>query len=1719
LNYNRLLQTHSHLAIVYPRLLSLKIEIEGADFNNYQWRTPKRMVFFPRLQRFALNHVYPFSDDTIFRGSREKSIESISITVDANSLEALGSHGMFDKAKPCANLKHLTITQEDESYLFDELELPADMLQRWLSVAPALCSFSLLIDDILLKQPLIACVQSSLPCNSSLQLLIIPHVSLNLQEIMLLLSNLPSLTDLHCTSEGLGPELASCSVLSELVPRISLLFSDIQQPFFKFWRAIVNDPDSIETSVAWPSVALALLYPGFSYTAVLPSQRAAYESCLKKIMSSEDFQPHQEKIRQPLIHVSHEWRSVAMEIACRELNLSYDPRNTGLQVHIPNWPFLVEEPKGINCRHVTKFEITTDTDYQLFDTDLKYVTARNDYYVEDPLVVSGALATAVLCRYATATRTALSVVAQLAGTPVPTSLAKRADEDSDSDDETSQINIDVSFLFDWGNAPGTGPYFTSNNIDAAQQITTAALLGSVCLLVFSLLRLRWPELYSHRLRLRHMRPSNIPRTLLGWIYPACTMSDRHVLETIGLDAVLYFRAFRMLIYMFICLSAFGMLILYPVNFYWGREEDPQDDKHTIFDSPIANVSSLSGRYSAAHAFLAYVFAIILFFYIDRFALHTISMRWHYLLLTRRSGNSRTLMITHLPRELRSEGALTRFIRGMRVGPIEAVHVTPMSQQLSQALARRTQVLQKLEHAFADVLGNPCRARTYDPELLKRVVLTDSPEARELERRLVRRWARSRGRSSKSSEDGKRRPAGRPRTTVFRGLRDPATGRWQWPLQRVDAIDHWRDALFAADRQLQQARETFDRGEGGTTAFVTMASAVDAQTISQLHVHARPDTCKIRMAPEARAIVWKSIGRPYSSKVLRYLMGVLMTIALLLLWCVPVILISTLISLRFLVTRSPGLAEAVKNSQFLRSLLSYTLPSLILTIFLTILPRLLWSFVLAGGDRAYSIADKNMQIRHLYFLVIYIVVIFGMSGPVWANVYDLFTDFGGFWSQLVNALPQMATWYCVYVMLYGAGYQVLKLLHLKSVCRYLFLQAKAHTPRDYMKAISPVFIDWGTFQPYTVLFFFIGILYAHLQPLLLPMCLLYFLVGTFVMRYMCIYSWYFRQQTAGLIWPVIFRRMVLCILAYQALTTAVFSGDDNRWFIAPMLVLMLFTWYYFWVRCPALKRLGDSLPLQLLREAERRRHVMLMNEQKSRLAAAGSPQADLPHDAVPVPAVLLTGPTTDSQSATHNPDDASLDLEEQALMPQPPRPPRTLRWLSLWLQTALVHPVRSLISSVSFALVYLRGDPAAPLWEHMDDYAFPERVEKLTPAGRTSEDPRQAKEQPGSMLDITKSIIMGIPRACMSIGQEFFMRFHIPRAYLDTSVVSYPRAENVESAFKTQHRRRFPKQKKVRQNAPQEVADRQSERSDLLSVADDDQASLTRGRDESVFQEQFCLAPPHDLPASFVPRISEHEPAAPSPVPLNAMLYQSFSNEIPFGTQMNRRFTDFSQPNMSYLPGILDSTNFLYLHPGLYGDLPSLWLPVESLKRRTQAKRSAAERFRSAMHAVESAFEENVIGEQMAEKLHHKRKQVQRRLRDNISLTPFSTRTSPRTSMDSGSAVEAQGSVKQVSLGERPKDVLGEAESIKEAVTEPQELPDPAVQQKVNDLLVRSKCSSLGIDPSIVEQWDPLQLHRCSTLLVPVDEANSVTAASGAATEALSESDSDFDDHDQDKNIV
>ncbi|KAJ2832991.1 hypothetical protein J3B01_004617, partial [Coemansia erecta] len=114
--------------------------------HSYHWKTPNNIVFFPKLRHFSHNQMYPFDDDTIFRGNRD-IIKSINIYIGSNSFESLKRHGMFSTNRLCESLQHLSISKEADAHMLGKFELPANMLQNWLAIAPVLQTLNVLVDE------------------------------------------------------------------------------------------------------------------------------------------------------------------------------------------------------------------------------------------------------------------------------------------------------------------------------------------------------------------------------------------------------------------------------------------------------------------------------------------------------------------------------------------------------------------------------------------------------------------------------------------------------------------------------------------------------------------------------------------------------------------------------------------------------------------------------------------------------------------------------------------------------------------------------------------------------------------------------------------------------------------------------------------------------------------------------------------------------------------------------------------------------------------------------------------------------------------------------------------------------------------------------------------------------------------------------------------------------------------------------------------------------------------------------------------------------------------------------------------------------------------------------------------------------------------------------------------------------------------------------------
>ncbi|KAJ1778123.1 hypothetical protein LPJ62_006450, partial [Coemansia sp. RSA 2167] len=329
---------------------------------------------------------------------------------------------------------------------------------------------------------------------------------------------------------------------------------------------------------------------------------------------------------------------------------------------------------------------------------------------------------------------------------------------------------------------------------------------------------------------------------------------------------------------------------------------------------------------------------------------------------------------------------------------------------------RAKYLVRLEHAYKQVLGNPCEHEEYDPELLGRLAVDVSDSARNEEIRLLEKWAKPSRRRKVKARGNQNAPeqtdgesliedeacstgSEKPEDTVLHSVNHTASEHSSirrptvWvkagpgllqPWHRVDAIDHWRTKYLAADRDFRQLRSSVLRGEDGfgrsTTAFVTFEDAATAHMVTQLSCYPNPGYMKARLAPEPRAVYWPNIWIPNHRKWVGFAAKWTCIFVIWAFWSVPVILFSSLLTPASLGKIFPVILSA--DHSLLRSFLSTTVPSVFLLLFLNMLPWILKQVHFITGGRTKPDIDYSVMTKMWAFLMVNVILVFGFSGTFW-----------------------------------------------------------------------------------------------------------------------------------------------------------------------------------------------------------------------------------------------------------------------------------------------------------------------------------------------------------------------------------------------------------------------------------------------------------------------------------------------------------------------------------------------------------------------------------------------------------------------------------------------------------------------------------------------------------------------------------------------------------------
>jgi len=201
---------------------------------------------------------------------------------------------------------------------------------------------------------------------------------------------------------------------------------------------------------------------------------------------------------------------------------------------------------------------------------------------------------------------------------------------------------------------------------------------------------------------RHRLPQLVPPPLpvdsfFGWIRILLLLSDEEMSNRVGYDSLVFLRFHRLALRCIVKMSVFSFIIILPLNYTSDGASDNTFSSlfmTTFIKFTMANVLPESPRLWV-HCLAAYLLtAIVVRELWLEYETYNSSIRHRYLLS--REPHLRTVLVTNIPRHLRSERRLTQYFAHVYPNAVRSVHLCQNVTRLEQMVRKRTLILERLE---------------------------------------------------------------------------------------------------------------------------------------------------------------------------------------------------------------------------------------------------------------------------------------------------------------------------------------------------------------------------------------------------------------------------------------------------------------------------------------------------------------------------------------------------------------------------------------------------------------------------------------------------------------------------------------------------------------------------------------------------------------------------------------------------------------------------------------------------------------------------------------------------------------------------------------------------------------------------------------------------------------------------------------------------------------
>ncbi|KAH6949975.1 hypothetical protein HG530_001123 [Fusarium avenaceum] len=615
-------------------------------------------------------------------------------------------------------------------------------------------------------------------------------------------------------------------------------------------------------------------------------------------------------------------------------------------------------------------------------------------------------------------------------------------------------------------------------------------------IVFSILRPYHQAIYAPKLK--HADEKHVPPPIgkapWSWITTLWHTNEEQLVPLIGMDATIFLRFVRMCRNMFLTLCITGVGILLPINIT--RWQEYKGDKN---DNWVVNITPLTVYAPAiwSQVIIAWCFNFIVIGFLWFNYRKVLQLRRKYFESEeyQKSLHSRTLMVFDIPKKGCSDEGIARIID----------QIAPNSSFARTAVARNVKEL-------PDIIGQHDHA------------------VRKLEKVLA-----------KYLKDPNNVPVARPMCKPSKKDRSYGT----YPKgQKVDAIEYYTQRIRDLEVIIKQVRSTVDKRGSMPYGFASYSDIAEAHGIAYACRNKKPVGATVKLAPRPNDIIWENMPLYSSTRGRRRLINNFWITLLTLIWIVPNLGIAVfLVNLQNLGKVWPAFRTELAAHPKIWGAIQGILAPAIMSLTYLILPIIFRRLSIKAGDQTKTGRERHVLAKLYFFFVFNNLIIFSIFSVVWSFVSNVVRDTTGsvkedVWesikrhdvaASLFIALCNNSPFWVTYLLQRQLG-AAIDLAQAWPLVQAFFLKKfSSPTPRELIELTAPPPFEYASYYNYFLYYATVTMCFAGIQPLVLPATALYFLIDSWLKKYLLLYRFVTKTESGGAFWRVIFNRFIFATI--------------------------------------------------------------------------------------------------------------------------------------------------------------------------------------------------------------------------------------------------------------------------------------------------------------------------------------------------------------------------------------------------------------------------------------------------------------------------------------------------------------------------------------------------------------------------------------------------------------